>query len=183
MNDSRKSALDGGKYYILWGVIIGISCIVNYFIYSNGSDISPNYFWFPFIGIGWAISIYWGYKDSKKQKSISLGKKVISAVWSACGLAALVIAIPAQISGTISGSAICGLITAVFGIGYLVAGVVYSDKMLVTLAFVWWLAASWMFFVNGIEILLIYGLFLLLFQVIPGFILNFKWKKELTLNN
>lgn len=182
ISDSRKSALDSGKYYILWGILIGVSCIVNYFVFSQSVEINPNYIWFPLLALGWALSIYWGYSDSKKRKNTSLGKKVISAVWSACGIAAMVIAVAGQISGTISGGAICALITTVFGVGYLVAGAVYSDKMLITLSFVWWAAASWMFFIKGIEILLIYGLFLLLFQVIPGFILNAKWKKELTLN-
>ena len=180
MQDSRRSALDSGKYYILWGVLIGISCIVNYFSYKFGSEISPNYFWLTFIGIGWVTSIYWGFKDSKKRKNLSLGKKVISAVWSACGISAIVITIAGQVSGSISGSSICALVTTIFGVGYFVAGVVYSDKMLVTLSFVWWAAASWMFFIKGIEVLLVYGLFLLLFQVIPGFVLNYKWKKELT---
>jgi len=182
MNDSRQSALDSGKYYILWGVLIGFACIVNYILSSSGSKISPNNFWLPFIAIGWGFSIYWGFKDSKKQKTVSLGKKVISAVWSACGISSLVITIAGQVSGTISVASICALITTIFGIGYFVAGVVYSDKMLMTLSFVWWIAASAMFFVKGAEILLVYGVFLLLFQVIPGFVLNYKWKRELTVN-
>ncbi|MBX7044625.1 MAG: hypothetical protein K1X86_02210 [Ignavibacteria bacterium] len=181
MQDSRRSALDSGKYYILWGVLIGFACLVNYFLYKSGSEISPNYFWLSFIVTGWIVSIYWGYKDSRKRKNTSLGKKVISAVWTACGISAIVITIAGQVSDSISGASICALITTIFGVGYFVAGAVYSDKMLVTLSFAWWAAASWMFFIKGIEVLLVYGLFLLLFQVIPGFVLNNKWKKELLL--
>jgi len=182
MQDSKKSALDSGKYYVLWGVLIGFACITNYFLFKFDADVSPNYFWFSYIGIGWAFSIYWGYKDSRKRKSTSLGKKVIAAVWTACGISAMVISIIGQASGSISGASICALITAIFGVGYFVAAAVYSDKMLLILSFVWWAAASWMFFIKGIEVLLVYGIFLLLFQVVPGFVLNYKWKKDLALN-
>jgi hypothetical protein len=45
MNESRKSALDNGKYYILWGVLISVACFANYFNNKMSLDFNPNYFW------------------------------------------------------------------------------------------------------------------------------------------
>lgn len=183
MNESRKSALDNGKYYILWGVVISIACFANYFIIKLGFDFNSNYFWAVCILAGWVTSIYWGYKDSKKAKTYSAANKTISALWASLGISMLVIVVAGKVSGAISYASISPLIAAVLGVGYFTSGVMYSDKMLKIMAFCWWGASAAMFNIKGVEVLLANGIFLLVFQVIPGLILFSKWRKELSVNN
>lgn len=183
MNESRKSALDNGKYYILWGVLISIACFTNYFNIKMGFDFNSNYFWAVCILAGWVTSIYWGYKDSKKAKTYSAANKTISALWASLGIAMLVIVVAGKVSGSISYASISPLIAAVLGVGYFTSGVMYSDKMLKLMAFCWWGASAVMFNIKGVEVLLANGIFLLVFQVIPGLILFSKWRKELSVNN
>lgn len=180
MNESRKSALDNGKYYILWGVLISVACFANYFNNKLSLDFNPNYFWGVCILTGWIFSIIWGYEDSKKAKTYSAGNKTVSALWASLGIAMLVIVVAGKVSGSISYASISPLIAAVLGVGYFTSGVMYSDKMLKLMAFCWWGASIVMFNISGVEVLLANGIFLLAFQVIPGLILFSKWKKELT---
>ncbi|MBN8570378.1 MAG: hypothetical protein J0M18_12170 [Ignavibacteria bacterium] len=180
MNESRKSALDNGKYYILWGVLISVACFANYFNNKMSLDFNPNYFWGACILAGWVFSIFWGYKDSKKAKTYSAANKTISALWASLGIAMLVIVVAGKVSGSISYASISPLIAAVLGVGYFTSGVMYSDKMLKIMAFCWWGASVVMFNIKGEEVLLANGIFLVAFQVIPGLILFSKWKKELT---
>jgi len=179
MNESRKSALDNGKYYILWGVLISVACFANYFNNKMSLDFNPNYFWGVCILTGWVFSIIWGYKDSKKAKTYSAANKTISALWASLGIAMLVIVVAGKVSGSISYASISPLIAAVLGVGYFTSGVMYSDKMLKLMAFCWWGASVVMFNISGVEVLLANGIFLLAFQVIPGLILFSKWKKDL----
>lgn len=180
MNESRKSALDNGKYYILWGVLISVACFANYFNNKMSLNFNPNYFWGVCILTGWIFSIFWGYTDSKKTKTYTAGNKTVSALWASLGIAMLVIVVTGKTSGSISYASISPLIAAVLGVGYFTSGVMYSDKMLKLMAFCWWGASVVMFNISGVEVLLANGIFLVAFQVIPGLILFSKWKKELT---
>lgn len=182
MRESRSATLDNGKYYILWGLIASFSCIASYINSNVKTEYNGNFIWLPLMAAGWIISIYWGFKDSRKEKNKTLGKKVINGVWAAVGLAALVLIVPGQISHSILYFSICPIIAILLGMGYFICGVVYSDKMLKIFAILWWLGASWMFFIQDMRVLLVHGILLLLLQVIPGLILFSKWKKELALN-
>lgn len=179
MNDSRKSALDNGKYYILWGVVISIASLGAYFNYKLGFNFNSNYFWGVSILTGWIFSGYWGIRDSKKSKTHSTADKTIAALWASLGITMVVIALGGKLSGAIHYSSISPLIAAVIGVGYFTSGTIYSDRMLKVMAFCWWGASIVMFNITGIEVLLANGIFLLAFQVIPGLILFSKWKKEL----
>lgn len=181
--ESRKSALNNGKYYILWGAVISIASLANYFSFKFNLNINSNYYWGACIFAGWAFSGYWGYKDGKNPKSTGLASKVTPALWASLGITIMVIVLAGIISGSVKYASISPLVAAVAGIGYFTSGAIYSDKMLKILAFCWWGAAAVMFNMHGIEVLLANGIFLILFQVIPGFILFSKWKKDLAVSN
>lgn len=179
MNNSRKAALDNGKYYILWGIIVSLASLMTYANYKLDFGFNSNYFWGACFLIGWVFSIYWGINDRKKSRTHSTGNKTIAALWGSLGIAMIVIAIGGKLSGAINYTAISPLIAGILGVGYFTSGTMYSDNMLKVMAFCWWGASIVMFNITGVEVLLANGIFLLAFQVIPGLILFSKWKKEL----
>ncbi|MBS1514661.1 MAG: hypothetical protein JSS63_06500 [Bacteroidetes bacterium] len=183
IEESRKSALNNGKYYILWGVLISIASLATYLIEKLDFDFNPNYLWGVCILAGWFFSGYWGYKEGKNPKTTGLASKVIPALWSSLGITMMVIVLAGIISGSIKYVSISPLIAAVIGVGYFTSGTIYSDTMLKVLAFCWWGASVVMFNLSGIEVLLANGIFIIVFQVIPGFILLSKWKKDFTVSN
>lgn len=182
MQDSRKSALDNGKYYILWGVLFSFASLTNYFNYKLNFGFNSTYLWGVCILTGWVFCGYWGIRDGKKSKISSTANRTLAALWSSLGISMVVIIFGGKFAGAISYASISPLVAGILGVGYYTSGTMYSDSMLKAMAYCWWAASIVMFNITGQEVLLANGIFLLAFQVIPGLILFSKWKKELALN-
>lgn len=180
MQDSRQSIIDNGKYYLLWGIVIGIASMANYLIVKNSLGISTGWVWANAIFAGWGFSIFWGWRDSKKEKSETLAGKLLASVWIGMGITGFVLAMAGSISGAIAYGAFCPLFAGLLGYGNFMAGTIQRSWMMKIMGFGWWAGAVWMFFIKSIEVLAVYSIFLFLFSILPGIILYFKWKKDLT---
>lgn len=180
MEDSRRAALDNGKYYILWGVVVGIASIGTYIgVRQNWGENFINWLWMNFIVIGWVFSIIFGIRDRKKEKHKTFAGRMITHTWVGAGITMAVIAfvgIPAKV---IPYDAICPIIAAIAGGANYISSRVQRSGFILMVAFGWWIGAAVLFFMDGIEIMLLYGIMLSLFSIIPGFVLYFRWKKDL----
>lgn len=180
IDDSRQATLDNGKYYILWGVIVGIASILTYVGVKNkieGNFI--NWVWMNCIVIGWVFSIIFGIRDRKKEKSKTFAGKMIMHTWIGAGITMAVIAfvgIPAKV---IPYEAICPTIAAVAGGANYISSRIQKSGFILAVAFGWWIGSGILFFMKGIDVILGYGIMLSLFSIIPGFVLYYRWKKEL----
>jgi hypothetical protein len=179
MQDSRQSIIDNGKYYLLWGILIGIASMVNYVVVKYTIPLSTGWVWANAVFAGWGFSIYWGWRDSKKQKSETLAGKLLGSVWIGMGITGFVLSIAGSISGTISYWSFCPLFAGLLGYGNFMAGTIHNSRMMMIMGFGWWAGAVWMFFIKSIEVLAVYSIFLLLFSILPGIILYSRWKKDL----
>lgn len=181
MEDSRQATLDNGKYYILWGVVVGIASILTYIgVKQQLEGNFINWVWMNCIVIGWVFSIIFGIRDRKKEKNKTFAGKMIMHTWIGAGLTMAVIAfvgIPAKV---IPYDAICPVIAAVAGGANYISSRIQKSTFILVVAFGWWIGSGIMFFMKGIDIILFYGILLSLFSIIPGFVLYFRWKKELT---
>lgn len=183
MEDSRRATLDNGKYYILWGVIVGIASILTYIgVKQKIEGNFINWVWMNCIITGWVFSIIFGIKDRKKERNKTFAGRMIMHTWIGAGFTMAVIAfvgIPAKV---IPYDAICPVIAAIAGGANYISSRVQKSPFILVVAFGWWIGAGIMFFMKGIDIILFYGILLSLFSIIPGFVLYFRWKKELATN-
>lgn len=180
MEDSRQATLDNGKYYILWGVVVGIASILTYFgVKQNIEGNFINWVWMNCIVVGWVLSFIFMFKDRKKERNKTFAGKMIMHTWIGAGFTMAVIAfvgIPAKV---IPYDAICPVIAAVAGGANYISSRIQKSPFILVVAFGWWIGAGIMFFMKGIDIILFYGILLSLFSIIPGLVLYFRWKKEL----
>ena len=64
------------------------------------------------------------------------------------------------------------------GAAYILNGVLAGKKWLSYLAIGWWGGAIIMFFYPGLQAILIMAAMMILFQIVPGIILQFEFKHE-----
>ncbi len=181
MDDSRQATLDNGKYYILWGVVVGIASILTYIGVKQRIDGNfINWVWMNCIVVGWVLSFIFMFQDRKKERNKTFAGKMIMHTWIGAGITMAVIAfigIPAKV---IPYDAICPVIAAAAGGANYISSRIQKSAFILVVAFGWWIGAGIMFFMKGIDIILFYGILLSLFSIIPGLVLYFRWKKELT---
>lgn len=84
--------------------------------------------------------------------------------------------------GTLSGAYnpvyICPIISTLLGVSYFTSGEIQQIKWLKFISFGWWAGATYTFLFASIHTLIIFAGMMICFQVIPGIILNNKYKKE-----
>lgn len=180
MEDSRQATLDNGKYYILWGVVVGIASIFTYIgVKQNIEGNFINWVWMNCIVVGWVLSFIFMFKDRKKERNKTFAGKMIMHTWIGAGFTMAVIAFVGISAKVIPYDAICPIIAAVAGGANYISSRIQKSAFILVVAFGWWIGAGIMFFMEGIDIILFYGILLSLFSIIPGLVLYFRWKKEL----
>ena len=180
MEDSRRASLDNGKYYILWGVLIGIASIATYIGgVRNWDESFINWVWMNCIILGWGFSIFFGWKDRKKERNATLAGRITMHAWIGAGITMGILAVMGIGTHSIPYAAICPIIASVLGGANYLSSRIQRSGLLLAVAIGWWVGAGVMFLMTGIDILLVYGILLILFSLVPGVVLYIKWKKEL----
>ena len=64
------------------------------------------------------------------------------------------------------------------GIAYFTSGAIQQLKWLKNIAFGWWAGAIYLFIFPSVHTLLIFAIMMICLQVVPGLILNRKYKKN-----
>ena len=179
IDDSRKTVIDNGLGYIIWGVLILLGLLSTYYIIVSKIPMTVPWNWIILIGGGWAYTIFNIIKHRQKKSSSTFAQKILGSVWFSLGISATILGFLAPASGAVSGVFISALISVVLGMAYFISGVLYSEKWVSLVAIGWWVGAIVMFYLPGMHVFLIMSLMIILLQIIPGIILYSKFKKEL----
>jgi hypothetical protein len=109
----------------------------------------------------------------------NLGVRIISNVWTSCGVAMTILGFAGITSGAIQDWAIAPVIATIIGTAF--AGTAFAHKLswVKCLGAAWWLGALLMFFVKGYQTLPIFGIMMILFMVVPGIVFQIQWKKRI----
>lgn len=180
MEDSRRIMVDDGTGFILWGSLVALGLIASYlsvlgYLQWNVTSIA----WFVLIGLGWLITIFQVRREKKERRAVSFAGKVAGAIWGSAGITMTIIGFVGSYSGLVKGMGISPLMACVLAAAFFVSGVIYNDKTFRYLSFGWWAGALVMFFWYSPHTLLLFALMIIFMQVLPGFLMFKKWKKEI----
>jgi hypothetical protein len=185
MQDSRKIFFMGGSEFIFWGIIIVICLIYTYFSYyhfdfhSADPSLRVETVWGIFVTIGILGNIFIFKKKRSGPKVSSFAGKLIGITWLAVGIAMMLVGfVGSFISGAIHGVFISPLMCSFLGASYMLTGVIAGKKWLSYLSIGWWTGAIIMFFYPGLQAVLIMAVMMILFQILPGIILQIEFKHE-----
>ena len=174
IEESREFTFNIGKNIVTWGILISIAIFGSYAVIVSGHEQYAIWIWAVMIGAGWVYSIIAGIRE--KAKIVNYGVKIVSFVWTSCGIAMTLLGFAGTISGGIQVWALAPVIATIMGTGFAGTAFVQELRWVTYVAIAWWLGALLMFFVKTYDTLLIFGIMMILFQVLPGIIFHRQWK-------
>jgi hypothetical protein len=184
IDDSRAAFVEDGKPYIVWGLIVAIGMGFTYFSALTGKDIGVGWAWLVLVLIGWANVIYSVIKKKKQaERARSFVNRIQGAIWGACGstlgLAVLLMVCfqHSENSPQINSMYAFFVSSLILGIAYFLSGIANDLKWLRNVGFAWWAGAVVMYFWPSIHIIALYAGMLIVFQVVPGMILQRRYKR------
>lgn len=176
IEESREFTFNIGKNITIWGILISIAVFGSYGAIITGHAGFGIWIWAATIGAGWIFSIISGIREKSRERN--LGVRIISFVWTSCGIAMTILGFAGTLSGGIEDWAIAPVIAAIMGTGFAGTAFVQEFKWVMYVALAWWLGALLMFFVKGYETLPIFGVMMILFEVVPGIVFHRQWKSR-----
>jgi hypothetical protein len=179
MIDQAKGKLEkgDGKYFILWGYLITITCVLHYASYKF-FDMDPNYsgyLWGIPTGIGIIISFYFGWKDGKKETVKTYVSSMISQIW--IGFACMCLLISFLLLGKY-GVFIYPAISLVYAYATYLSAHAFRMKWMFISAGACFVCIILYRFVPYAEYPLLMASMLVCGNLIPGHIINYKAKKN-----
>lgn len=162
---TKKSTAVHGGYFIAWGVLIIAALLGNYvLIYLQQYNlIWLN--WIVFMGAGMIYSVVYWPRKSRKDRVRTYTGKIWAHLWSACGIAFILVGFVFPLSGFYSYELIPVLIATIAGIGMLVGGSIYEWPILKWSGLFWWAGAVVMVFLPAS-----YHGFVFIFLIIIGYL-------------
>ncbi len=177
MTDSRAAIADDGKPSIVWGVIVSLGMLFNYYeVVTDNSNIS-GWVWLSLCILGWAYIIYYVKVNVKRERVQSFAGRISGALWFAVGITIALFVASTIISQSMGSQFelhpvyICAVTAMLLAIGYFLTGILYEISWLRLVGVGWWISSLFFMFFPGRETLLIYALVMIALQVVPGIML------------
>ncbi|NOT42284.1 MAG: hypothetical protein HOP13_17560 [Alphaproteobacteria bacterium] len=161
-------APSGGKYFIVWSLVIATGLILTYAAATKSLPIAQdqlNYVWAAVLAAGWAASFLMGSTDSAKPESARFANRLTSAMWIATGIGLTAIFAGLTISGVANQALMMPIAAAVSGVATVASAIIFRIRWLYAIAVAWWIVAFASFFLLGrIEFILFSAAAILLLQ-------------------
>ncbi|MCB0720769.1 MAG: hypothetical protein KDC42_00590 [Ignavibacteriae bacterium] len=178
IESSRKSLVEKGVGYIFWGVLVVIGIGLQYSKFFFKIPLLHGYEWFVIIGFGWLVTFFLYKRKRGYKNSTSFGQQILSTLWIGAGIGLGIVGFIGSMSGTLPGLAITPVMSVILGVAYFASGKIYETKWMYFIGLGWWTGGIVLFFWHSIHTLALFGIMMILFQVIPGLYFYNKWKKE-----
>ncbi|MBS1516678.1 MAG: hypothetical protein JSS91_01170 [Bacteroidetes bacterium] len=180
MEDTRRINIDNGVHYIFWGILVAAGLLINYLmLIMDFYEKYAGFVWLVLMISGVVADILIGKHQSKRSRVSTYGGRLLSSLWLASGIAMFIFGFVGSFAGAYNPIYICPIIATSLGISYFTSGSIQQLKWLKMVSLGWWSGAVVMFLFPGIHTLLIFALMIILFQIVPGIVLNKKSREYL----
>lgn len=180
MIEQAKGKLErgDGKYFLLWGYLVSITCIVHYLSYKLGGIDNLKfsfYIWNVPMAIGVAASFYFGWKDSKKETVSTYVGTMIGRIWIGFACTSLLVGL---LLGGKYAVFIYPAISLVYAYATFLSASAYRMRWMYISAVVCLVCVILYKFVPFEEYPLLMAAMLICGNLIPGHIINYKAKRD-----
>lgn len=178
MQDSQKILTDNGKMYIFWSGCAVLGLAIKFIMQALGIYFHNAWIWIPLIILGWLITFLWRTKHSEALVK-TFAQRALYGVWTAWGVAIPILAIVAFFFHAVEPWAVPAIIATLLGSAHFASGVITNQTIIRYSGFAWWTGSIAMFVWPGEYAVLLLGVMIVVFQMIPGILLYRKWKREM----
>lgn len=176
---TKNAAADSSVFFLLWGWVVFIACLLQYFL-KNIIHYERHYYAWLLILFGVAGSIYFGSKQSKTEMVKTYISEGVEQLWMGIGISFFLLGfIFAKIGYEHSFS----FYILLYGIGCFVTGRLIKFNPLIWGGIGAWLLAILSAYLEYNANILLTAASILISYIIPGYLLRIQYKKTVNLNN
>lgn len=174
INTAKNKLADDGFYFILWGWLVFAASMINYVAFKVNSGIGE-YAWWILLPAGGIVSMVYGWRQGKKEKVKTYIDVYLAYCWIAFGVALALTLVFMKLNGYQSSYFFMMLL---YGMATIISGGLLNFKPLIIGG-----ACSFVFAViavltGGLELFLCISGALLCSYIIPGHMLQSKYKSQ-----
>ncbi|GJQ62536.1 MAG: hypothetical protein SCALA702_15890 [Melioribacteraceae bacterium] len=182
IDDSKRTIVDNGMGYIVWGILIVIGLASTYYGVVTQSYFDYGYNWIIVISLGWIYTFIDVRREKKTIPVYTFSAKILGSVWLSTGIALTILGFVPTFTGALHGVYVSPTMSIVLGIPFYLTGVLYDIPLIKYSSVGWWIGGTVMFIYPGLYSLILMAGMMLVLQVLPGIYLYRKFKKENVLN-
>lgn len=173
MIDNAKSAYqESGTIYLIWGWVVLVASLTH-FVLLEMTDFKHPYAAWLLIIVGIVASIVQGIQDNSKQTVSTFVDDFMKYIWSAFGVTLTIVLV---FMGKIGMESTYPIVLLIYGIGLYISGGALQFRPLILGGIACWaIAVVAFFFPFNIQLLLL-ALAVALGYIIPGHMLQAKYK-------
>jgi hypothetical protein len=168
---ARKEFNQDGTIFLLWGWLVAIASISQYVLIKMDSEYN-SLPWLLMI-VGMIAQFVIMHRNSNRQRVKTHVGKVIGYTWMAFGIS---LGITLFMQGKLLQNTF-PMVMILYAIGIFISGAALQVRALIIGAIACWCCAIAAFFVNIEEQLLLLAAAVIMAYIIPGYVLNAKYKK------
>ena len=172
---AKKSVSDNSFHYLLWGWLVLIASVLDYFLTTIQHD--PNH-WLPWpvlMGVGGVAAFVYFLFQKRKEKVKTYFETFLGYTWMSVIVALILTAFVAISFGY---QAAYAVIMIIYGMGLFVSGMTFRFIPLIIGSIFCWICAVVACYVTHETQLILLGLSVLSGYIIPGYILKIKFRNE-----
>lgn len=173
---TQSSLQDNGFYFLLWGWLVFVASITQYVMIKMGMLVQSNYTWSILMPLGVVISAVHGWKQGKKQRVKTYTEELLNYALIAFLVALVIVLVFMTLSGGWERS--YPMLMMVYGMWLFISGGALKFRPLIIGGIINFACAIGGFYVHTIELLLLLSFAVLAGYIIPGHMLNAKFRRE-----
>jgi hypothetical protein len=178
MEDSQKALFENGKILIVLSLFSLAAVAAKVFKDFIGWKANSLFIYVPMLLIGCIYGVYSKKRAYSRMGGATYAAKSMDHLWIAFLISTFVLCIVGYASGGIRPTAVPPVVAVLFGFTQYMSGVLSNQRWISAPAFGWWISSGIMFFRPGEHAVILIGILLILFQLIPGILVYRSWKKR-----
>ena len=171
MDETRREVNDRGKHFLIWGVLTSIGLAATYLAVTGRLNLNPATAWIAVLVVGWAASMTVGWMDGRRARVVTLGRRLLTAVWVSTAVTLTATAIGGMFGSVLPVNALPGVLAVIVAAPMLVTALLTGEAWLHWVAAGWWIGGGVMLFVPGVYTLLLMTAMSVVLMAGPGVIL------------
>jgi len=174
---TRSSAVKSGPYLIVWGILV-ILAIIGMYLLEIGKLYEWIWIdWIVFMGIGTVYTVFQAIKEQRKNRVRTYAVVTVSYLWSACGIAFILLGFVFPLLRLYSYEPIPIFISVIAGIALFVSGGIFQWDLLKWGGMLFWIGALVMVFCPADIRSLLFIPLIAFGYLTPGIIYDRKYRK------
>ena len=137
MNNNRKELVrHGGKYFILWGILLAVFSLLVYILWKTTDNTTWNLLWFGLPLVGYPLA-YWMKSREKLVRAENVISRINTGIWRsfgifACSISLFTLMFVIFFKNTLGVILVAGTLTAqivlLFGLAETISGVALKNR-------------------------------------------------------